>query len=284
MRDESLTHKNLSALTGVSETTIKSYRKKFPGFFPLHSRGKPLRFASETAEVCKRIRQCFERDLSVEEIRSVLEKEFSHLRQGEPAAAEPEQNIFPEASGVRTEGDSGHLVQALHQQHQAFDTLIDKCSLLAEAQSETNTRLLKLQESFADFLSLFLAREDLIGRGLETLHKQLANHLEHSESGLHTLAQEIIQGLDALRAAMPLPPEQKSVLVRNSYGDTTRYFFQSGTASSETVASRTTVSPTAPESGEHLQPPQGLLRAPLVVRSETGEYLGIAGRSEGAFV
>ncbi len=292
MRDESLTHKDLSAMTGVSETTIKSYRKKFSGFIPVHSRGKPLRFAPEAAQVCKRIRQCFERDLSVNEILLLLKAEFPHLRQSESSVKKTDELTDQSAvPAIGTPPNTAQYEAALRQQHEALNKLIDKCSTLAEAQKETNFRLLKIQESFTDFLSLFLAREDLLGRGLENLSTQLAGHLQHSESGLQTLAQDIIHGLEALREALPLHPEHKSVLVRNSYGDTTRYVFQSRSpsAGAEAGESRTDSEPdaemkNAQAAKEHLElPPDELLSAPLVVRSEAGEYLGIAGRSEGAF-
>jgi DNA-binding transcriptional MerR regulator len=74
MGDEALTHKDLADRFGVSETTIKNYRRKFPGFFPLVSRGKPLRFRAETADVCRTIREGFDAGLSAPEIRARLEQ------------------------------------------------------------------------------------------------------------------------------------------------------------------------------------------------------------------
>ena len=79
MGDGTLTHKDLAARLVVSETTIKSYRRKFPEFIPVHSRGKPLHFPPEALKVCLFIRACFQRDLSVEETRSRLAANFPIL-------------------------------------------------------------------------------------------------------------------------------------------------------------------------------------------------------------
>ncbi len=292
MPDDSLTHKDLSTLTGVSETTIKSYRRKFAGFIPLRSHGKPLRFAPESADVCMRIRQCFEQDLSVAEILALLKEEFPHLgaKKNGRSAKGPQSSSDrepPTRQDSVPEAVLHSLSTAWQEQRTLFETLIDKCSTLAEAQQETNLRLLKLQESFADFLSLFLAREDLIGRGLDDLGSHLENHLEHSDSALLALAQEMGSGLEELRNAMPLPLEEKSVLVRNSYGDATRYVFQRPAERNERTeragTSASAENKDASASGTEPTPSVAFLDAPLVIRSGGGDYLGIAGRSEGAF-
>ncbi len=76
MTSETLTHKDLSRLTGVSVTTIKSYRKKFGEFIPVAGHGKPLRFEKEAGEVCLRIRELFQKGLSVKQISQKLSQEF----------------------------------------------------------------------------------------------------------------------------------------------------------------------------------------------------------------
>jgi hypothetical protein len=76
MNADSLTHKDLADLLGVSETTIKSYRRKFPGCFPVASRGKPIRFKSGSKDIALRIRDAFSAGMSVEELGVKLELEF----------------------------------------------------------------------------------------------------------------------------------------------------------------------------------------------------------------
>ncbi|MDR2124992.1 MAG: helix-turn-helix domain-containing protein [Desulfovibrio sp.] len=91
------THKDLSRLLGVSETTVKSYRRKFPGCIPVAGYGKPIRFGEEALRVARRIRHLFEYGLSVDETRARLAEEFDWIappgdNTGEqpPACAEDE--------------------------------------------------------------------------------------------------------------------------------------------------------------------------------------------------
>ncbi len=86
-----LTHKDLSRLLGVSETTVKSYRRKFPGCVPVANAGKPIRFTPEAAEVCKRIRDFFEVGMAVNEIRRRLSAEFAWIDAKEPEERQPEK-------------------------------------------------------------------------------------------------------------------------------------------------------------------------------------------------
>ena len=79
MSDDSLTHADLSRLLGVSVTTVKSYRRKFPGFLPALASGKPLRFPASSARVCADIRDAFARGLSVQDIHRILSTDFPEL-------------------------------------------------------------------------------------------------------------------------------------------------------------------------------------------------------------
>ena len=76
MPHKALTHKDLSRQLGVSETTIKSYRRKFPGCIPVANQGKPIRFTAEALSVCKHIRDLFELGMSIPEVRTRLADEF----------------------------------------------------------------------------------------------------------------------------------------------------------------------------------------------------------------
>lgn len=88
-QDGGMTHKDLSRLLGVSETTVKSYRRKFPECIPVANQGKPIRFRSEAAAVCTRIRDLFELGMSVPEVRTRLAEEFAWIEPEAPAAAPP---------------------------------------------------------------------------------------------------------------------------------------------------------------------------------------------------
>ncbi len=87
MSQKTLTHKNLAELLGVSETTVKSYRRKFPGCIPVASKGKPIRFPENAAAVALRIRDMFELGMSVEEVRTRLAGEFSWITPESPRAS-----------------------------------------------------------------------------------------------------------------------------------------------------------------------------------------------------
>ncbi|MGL4721731.1 MAG: MerR family transcriptional regulator [Desulfovibrionaceae bacterium] len=77
MKEELYTHIDLSKLLGVSVTTIKSYRRKFPNCIPISSTGKPIHFTKDSLAVCKKIKEYFEDGMAVPEIHHRLAKEFS---------------------------------------------------------------------------------------------------------------------------------------------------------------------------------------------------------------
>jgi len=89
--EPTLTHALLAKALGVTVTTIKSYRRKFPEFFRTASLGKPIRFPAETLALCRRIHHHFKRGLSVEETRKHLGQEF------EAVAPAPEKAPAPQA-------------------------------------------------------------------------------------------------------------------------------------------------------------------------------------------
>ncbi|MDR2604934.1 MAG: MerR family transcriptional regulator [Desulfovibrio sp.] len=79
MSGKEYTHKDLSRLLGVSETTVKSYRRKFPDCIPVAGYGKPIRFGDDALRVARRIRDLFEYGLSVDETRARLAEEFDWI-------------------------------------------------------------------------------------------------------------------------------------------------------------------------------------------------------------
>lgn len=79
MAGQGYTHKDLAREVGVSVTTLKSYRRKFPEFLLPQSSGKPIRFPEVALAVCRSIREGFAASLSREEIRSNLLLEFKEI-------------------------------------------------------------------------------------------------------------------------------------------------------------------------------------------------------------
>lgn len=93
MSDDSLTHADLSRLLGVSVTTLKSYRRKFPGFIEPLNAGKPLRFPASAVQVCAAIRDGFGQGLSTREVHDQLTSRFhlsSHNRRLSISKTSPE--------------------------------------------------------------------------------------------------------------------------------------------------------------------------------------------------
>lgn len=256
--DDSLTHKDLAKALGVSETTIKSYRRKFPLFFPLQSHGKPLRFKPATLDVCRDIRQGFLKDLSTEEIRHSLEKQYQHIKQSN------HKSKAIDIAGTPPPSTTPELAQGLLSLSQGLDALL-------RAQQDTNRGLNALQETLADFLSLHLTREDAFSRGLEELKNTWQQHLQSL-------------------AAHPPPTEQqprplsgpKRVTVRNVYGESNEYLIESSPAPTAAPVSPTPTFPQA-HADEPSAPSETFLDLPLVVQTGAREFLGVAGKSEGAF-
>ena len=132
MDESTLTYKILSQRTGVSETTIKSYRRKFPEFFPVHSRGKPIRFKAVAGETCARIRECFGRDMSVQDIREDLSRKFPEL-----AAKEASGGRLPARESAPASGPGQKAV-------------LEALRRLEKEQSGINRKLDKLLDAVLD--------------------------------------------------------------------------------------------------------------------------------------
>lgn len=255
--DQTLTHRDLAAQLGVSETTIKSYRRKFPEFFPVHSRGKPIRFRAQAADVAREIKQCFHENLSVAEIRERLSELFPIL--GAKERLDPARNrpLAAKVGDPRTAGQLAEAVQALRQ----------GLGELGELQNRTNERLDKLQELMADFLNLHVAREDTFSRGMEDLRQAWSEQLGALER-MFGQAGESQQGRD------------RRILVKNAYGGTSEYVFRSA---EEDQAQHGQETVAEPRGAEEVMPPDELLGLPLVVETGHGEYLGVAGKAAGPF-
>ncbi len=200
--DSGLTHHDLAAAAGVSVTTIKSYRSKFPGCFPVLRSGKPLRFAAQARDACLAIREGFGQGLSVEELRERLRLRFPWSWR-RPRPAQPAIS----ASLEKTVQDLARSVVRLTQAQTAIERRLQR--------------------------------------------------LEHSEPD-NDAVQALRRDLDALRAATPSPEAPKIIRIRTSQGDYQRYALHQ--------------LPQEP----HRPDPQ-TLSLPLTVRSDKGEFLGLAG-------
>lgn len=318
------THRDLAEMLGVSETTVKSYRRKFPGFIPVAAQGKPLRFTARAVETTTCIRDCFQQGFSVEETRKVLTERFPELKpahsRGRPTTAREtprEEQTSSNADLERFAEDLANrmgermakvLEDALSRQRVEApppggvspDELIEALSMalekepaqpnaigaenlaalrddlagLARLQRESNERMSRLQESVADFLTLYLGREDTIAKGL-------------------------IELTSSFREAMRQLPQAPSrttrrVRVENAFGDVNEYVLSSEQATLSTgpdergedlhkAKPEEAEAKPSPDGGPGAWPDADFLSLPLVIRTEQGEYLGLAGKLDPQF-
>jgi hypothetical protein len=214
-KDPTLTHDLLAKALGVTVTTVKSYRRKFPEFWRTEGVSKPLRFPPESLVLCRRIQQHFKRGLSVAETRKRLGEEFQVVA---PQAA-GEVPASATASQVRTDGPS------------------------AEA----------------------LARMEGLLEGLFTLHNRT-----------HSLMAELVAKLDTL--ADRLDTHGQASLQAGAGRSATKPAQAPRVASVREAAPKPDA-PATPDAA--IRPPQAFLDMPVVVRSDTGEFLGVTLKSGG---
>lgn len=140
MSTETFTHKDLSQITGVSVTTIKSYRKKFPEFFFISGHGKPLRFRKGTDKLCLRIRDLFNSNYSVKQIRDKLLIEFESVKENRQLSetkkeAEVSSDDFQKLTKTTTQ-------------------MMNGLAALVTAQAKSEQRLMRIEKSLKELVEL----------------------------------------------------------------------------------------------------------------------------------
>ena len=204
MSDDSLTHADLSQLLGVSVTTLKSYRRKFPGFVTPSNTGKPLRFPASAAHVCTAIRDGFAQGLSAREVQEGLTSQFARISKNRHLSI---SKTSPEAVSARVLESLAREVAELTHRLDAALARLDSLEAGPAPQPEaTPGRVIRIR----------------------------------AQDGTHQRFR-----------LTPLGPEPDEAAAPDASPDTSR-----------------DASPA---------PPPGLLEHPLVVRSDKGEFLGIAG-------
>jgi hypothetical protein len=146
MSDGTLTHKDLAELLGVSETTIKSYRKKFPGALPVASKGKPIRFKAEAADICLKIRDLFSLGSSVEEVQEQLFTIFAWRKPKIPFAGGkklPQSNM---------EQNNLNLSQSFAN---ALESMAKSISAINQTHTDILSALKKMELKISDFEQKF---------------------------------------------------------------------------------------------------------------------------------
>lgn len=246
------THKDLADSLAVSETTIKSYRRKFPGCIPVAHQGKPIRFTEEALKVCTQIRDNFSLGMSVEEVHARLAQNFSWV----PELATKQEGKHHSESGPQeiSQGMSNmakSMVSMMQQQKliakkmQAIEAQLEELGLggynFDEAIAAREVANAKKEASFTDRLNQLDSLTGMLGETVTFLSQKLERLLEenHYEGKGETTSNKTIQF-----------PGASSFHNRHA---------------SETV----------------VEPEREFFTYPLVVRTSEGKYISAAARGRG---
>ena len=304
MSEKTFTHKALADLLGVSETTVKSYRRKFPGCIPVASQGKPIRFPAEAAAVATRIRDLFETGMSVEEVRSRLAGEFDWIAPEQPKTpAKSGAEVSPELSaGVSNMAKSMVAMtqqqKALLSRMQGIESLLEdlglkggqdleelrkkKAATAREREQSLEERLNRLDQTTTDLAGNLASLADQLGRFLglrDNAAQDWANG--GAADALATAAQlaaetaaSARQAPESAPAAGPERPAAKVISLHAASGDKQPAAF---------AASRTSAPAAGFADPTQAEPPRHFFSLPLVVRTGQGQYVSAGGRGRGRF-
>ena len=241
--EDAYTHKDLAALCSVSETTIKSYRRKFPGFIPVLTRGKPIRFRKEAGEVCLKIRDCFAKGMSVNETLAELNNHFTPQPGSGPSAG-------PSAGPSPARAQQVVSPEYLDKFFETAGKMMQGMAALATAQAKAGQRLEKVEAVLDKLL-------EIESRNGERFNELLTKVGTPSPDTPPTtpLSGDGVSSRETVRA-------RKIVNVRDSRGEVRSYALEKEAA----------------EAGGLEQPPESFLATPIVIRNDQGEFLGVPGR------
>lgn len=287
MSGETLTHKDLSKIAGVSETTIKSYRRKFGSFFPVVSAGKPIRFAQEAGPLVERIRELFQENLSVGEIEERLRAEFREF---------PKNRHLPRAGKgpIDDEVVEQFFVQA--------GRMMQGMAQLATAQAKAEKRLEKLEHTLEELLDAerrSSERQAELVDEMKTLFKAgdpkvKARKIVKVRGAEGRVDEYSLEDGPETGAAGDMSPEagkadgkaseSPDAASRGAAGPAESGAAESGPGIERTAADTTAADAAAANAAAAdpeptpANPPLGFLARPVAIRSERGEFLGVPGR------
>jgi DNA-binding transcriptional MerR regulator len=267
MDAQTCTHRDLAQALGVSETTIKSYRAKFPTFLPVAREGKPVRLHAEALDVCRRIRQLFADGLSIVQAVQALRSEFKEYPLNRRLSTTSRPAVL-EAPG---EPDAGLAAQL---------------RALAEAQEAARERMEQLEAEVRNLATLEAASKSLVAELLEELR-----------AARHTAAPQAAPSAPAPSApapAAPVPPAEPRAAEPVPASTRPDRLDQTMQTSEEVMTARKIVTvhgrngavasyalgrepkPEPPFAAPAL-PPDSFIDMPVVIRSDRGDFLGLPG-------
>ena len=297
MSSELLTHKALAELLGVSETTVKSYRRKFVGCIPVANQGKPIRFTPEAAAVALRIRDLFSTGMSVEEVRRRLASEFTWIQPEAPEDTAPLAGTTPPSAAIAPELTLGvsnmakSMVTITGQQKTILDRVkgiesaLEDMGVSGVAVSEEERRKkaeaarVKEERLEARLAQLDAVTQDLAG-SLTVLAEQFGKFLGAQQAPSHvTPAAHTPTG--AVTEAHPAAAQPAATVAQ---ADATGQAHATAPQASheEPVAEALRPLPMEePVSAE--EPARSFFSLRLIVRQPDGNYSSVGGRSRGRF-
>ncbi|MDR2488300.1 MAG: helix-turn-helix domain-containing protein [Desulfovibrio sp.] len=317
MSEKTFTHKALADLLGVSETTVKSYRRKFPGCIPVFTQGKPIRFTADAAAVGTRIRDFFEIGMSVKEVRARLAQEFAWISPEQPKiSGKNSLEISPEIStGVSNMAKSMVAMtqqqKALLSRMQGIESLLEelgftngrdpeelrrrKLAAVSEREMILEERLDRLDATTRDLADNLSSLADRLGRFLGQRDSAAESWTkEDAADALATAAQLVEKTAGAAPSAvrkdgqenlsrapfaleMPPPPAPKVISLHGA----THAGKQSN--ASDFLNGRGADSVSGFADALQSEPPRHFFSLPLVVRTGQGHYVSAGGRGRGRF-
>jgi len=151
MAAQTYTHRDLAQELGVSETTIKSYRSKFPTFLPVARQGKPVRLHPEALPVCLRIRDLFAQGLSIIQTTQLLKAEFK------------EYPLNRRLSNSQTSTRGGGLAAPDPGSEAVLpDALAERIAALTKGQDQARVRMEQLEAEVRNLATLEAASKALV--------------------------------------------------------------------------------------------------------------------------
>jgi hypothetical protein len=248
MTMQTYTHRDLAGLLGVSETTVKSYRSKFPGFLPVAREGKPVRLHPEALEVCRHIRDLFADGLTITQTIDRLKtefKEYPHNRRLSIPAAQAQ--------------DSG---------------LEARLEALTQAQDSARERMEQLEAEVRNLATLEAASKTLVAELLQELR---ASRLA-APAPASPLPRPEPQQPESHKPEPPAPELFASEDPAGSTMVTARKIVtvhgQTGAKASYALAREPRPEPLF---AEPALPEADFLDLPAVIRSDRGDFLGLPG-------
>lgn len=285
---DTLTHKALADLLGVSVTTIKSYRRKFPGCIPVENQGKPIRFKPEAATVGTRIRDFFSQGMSVDEVRPRLAQEFDWISPKAPKEHADDKCDSGDALREKSEiaPDLAHRVNTLlkgvvemSQQQKAvlqrMQTIEDMLEQLGLKDLSESARQLKAESGHAgSLLEERLENLDSVTHTLAETMSSLSNRLDKFLGGRQAAAEEW-QAQGGLSGALSELAKEESKLAEEAASKVVSF---NSVKNRPTAPAQEAVSPQAHAAQAHQEPSRAFLTSPLIVRTAQGQHISPAGR------